>query len=495
MKTENFDDAIRRKVESINHQFTEKDIERVHNYVNANKGPLWLRGPFRRLLVYSFTGLVLTGIITWQLTKIHDREILKQTVETLKKDFDKTKVATSITKEPQNQLSDETQNNPAIEDEKHKSGEDNFTKNNHKPSVPGTMFPQTAIHKWPVKTRTTKLKKEINPEGNPYPKNTGVNKVQTNMVPGQERGKKVDQPTIGNQSSKQKDGQMSVPENTAENTNNLNIRQNNDQIHLHDNLTENTETKTNPEKQDSSVINEQKPIAKHKKADSLRSIATYRGPKYGKKESNLVNIRFQAGISAGANNYFGGNNFNFGGGVIGEVILNNHFSLSAGFNRKINTDTFKDNFDLHNQCGKDFDDMIHSGDHHSDMYQTNITIRDTLFQIPIAFAYYFPLKNHFAISIAVGTNLDVYSHQTINYEQRSILVGPPPKPQQVDNTASAISFNNGNLSLGIIKQWRHFALQVNPYISTQFVSLDYKLHNNDYGVNLKLLWCFGKVGF
>ena len=88
MKTENFDDAIRRKVESINHQFTEKDIERVHNYVNANKGPLWLRGPFRRLLVYSFTGLVLTGIITWQLTKIHDREILKQTVETLKKDFD-----------------------------------------------------------------------------------------------------------------------------------------------------------------------------------------------------------------------------------------------------------------------------------------------------------------------------------------------------------------------------------------------------------------------
>ena len=41
MKTEEFDDAIKRKLESINPAFTEKDIDRVHKYTVANRSPFY----------------------------------------------------------------------------------------------------------------------------------------------------------------------------------------------------------------------------------------------------------------------------------------------------------------------------------------------------------------------------------------------------------------------------------------------------------------------
>src|SRR5580700_10455797 len=68
MKTEEFDDAIKRKLESINPAFNENDIERVHKYTVANRSPFSILGSSRAFWTLMATGMLVTALVTWKIT-------------------------------------------------------------------------------------------------------------------------------------------------------------------------------------------------------------------------------------------------------------------------------------------------------------------------------------------------------------------------------------------------------------------------------------------
>jgi hypothetical protein len=85
MKTENFDDAIRRKVESINHIFKEEDIDRVHNYVSTNKMTIsfWKTYGFGSVIATSV--LMISGLLFWNIKQMQEQKVLINKIETLEK--------------------------------------------------------------------------------------------------------------------------------------------------------------------------------------------------------------------------------------------------------------------------------------------------------------------------------------------------------------------------------------------------------------------------
>src|SRR6185503_12301699 len=73
MKTEDFDDAIKRKLESINPVFDEKDIDRVHQYTIRNRGPFSLLRTNRFLWSVMGAAVVATAVLTWKITTMYEQ--------------------------------------------------------------------------------------------------------------------------------------------------------------------------------------------------------------------------------------------------------------------------------------------------------------------------------------------------------------------------------------------------------------------------------------
>src|ERR1017187_6794671 len=87
MKTEDFDEAIKRKLESIDPVIKVKDIESVHQYVAMHRSAFpFLRSP-RFFWGLLGTGMVVTALVTWKLTTVADHNSIqpqKLTVQTEK---------------------------------------------------------------------------------------------------------------------------------------------------------------------------------------------------------------------------------------------------------------------------------------------------------------------------------------------------------------------------------------------------------------------------
>jgi len=518
MKTEEFDDAIKRKVEGVNHKFTENDVERVHKFVTANRGPLWLRGSFRKLFIYSATGLLLTGIITWQLTKMHDQEILNQTIESLKKDYNKNDVITS----KQNNNSAQKNNNKALSDNNlqnstidqnsqstnknvdQKLNAQNISRNyNSQQSINDTKS-QQSVNQKSNSTIATFIRRKSNSKQ--FASNDNLinhsNKDISNFSAGlnnTDNKKAIPKPNGGDQQNSQNKIDLNQKNDQLANNDKLGNNQNNRNTSNTSNSSQNNliDTKIADEKTNSTLKIEEKSTAQKKVADSLMSPKTYRGPKYDKDPSkNPVNIRFQAGL--GAIEGFDAVNHLAGGQISGEILINNRFSLSTGVNIiTLNSKKFESDTDFSDDCkGKDFyRNELHIYSPWTNEYaNSNITIQELLVQVPINISYYSPFRNHWAFSVSAGTDIDIYSHQTLLYDQtkqwsnKSVFC-------HIEQKNTIVPFNNVTGSVGILKQLGRLAIQFSPYISYQLTPVDYKLENIYYGANLRFLLSFGKGGF
>ncbi|MDZ4759359.1 MAG: hypothetical protein SGJ10_14630 [Bacteroidota bacterium] len=83
MKTDNFDDSIRRKMDSINPQYTDADIDKVNSFVSKN-----LRVPFAKTLfakaAVSVIGISIIGLTIWNIIQLNKQEQLTETINNLR---------------------------------------------------------------------------------------------------------------------------------------------------------------------------------------------------------------------------------------------------------------------------------------------------------------------------------------------------------------------------------------------------------------------------
>ena len=73
-------------------------------------------------------------------------------------------------------------------------------------------------------------------------------------------------------------------------------------------------------------------------------------------------------------------------------------------------------------------------------------------QIPVSIAYHLPLGKDFQLILALGTNIDVYSKQRMDFDQRVNITDAPNKTH-VDVNSTNLLFNNIVFSPGIEKRW------------------------------------------
>ena len=66
MKPEEFDDAIRQKLESIHPTYSSSDIDKVFNHVRKSRRFPW-KGASGSWLFYTFSAAAMVGITAWMV--------------------------------------------------------------------------------------------------------------------------------------------------------------------------------------------------------------------------------------------------------------------------------------------------------------------------------------------------------------------------------------------------------------------------------------------
>ncbi|MBI3234113.1 MAG: hypothetical protein HYZ42_08730 [Bacteroidetes bacterium] len=82
MKTDNFDDAIKGKLESIEPKVTDADIDKVHQHVLSNLKPHFFRTNLKYILASAAT-VSIVSLVSWNIYISHEKEKLSSRVEEL----------------------------------------------------------------------------------------------------------------------------------------------------------------------------------------------------------------------------------------------------------------------------------------------------------------------------------------------------------------------------------------------------------------------------
>jgi hypothetical protein len=117
----------------------------------------------------------------------------------------------------------------------------------------------------------------------------------------------------------------------------------------------------------------------------------------------------------------------------------------------------------------------------------NIEEQNTLVQVPIRIGYYLPLKSDFYVLGKVGTDLDISGTRRIDFDFRDKNI-----EQTISNINSSLEtklLNNYVVSLGMEKRFNNFSIQLTPTYIFEQKSVNYR---KDYGLGgeLKLNYTF-----
>jgi hypothetical protein len=97
MKTEQFDDAFRRKIGGISPPFDDAEIDRINDYVNINKTPTFW-GSYSKIATYALGTVLVTGIIASILTQHYENKDLRSQLISLQNKIDKSATPSVIVK-------------------------------------------------------------------------------------------------------------------------------------------------------------------------------------------------------------------------------------------------------------------------------------------------------------------------------------------------------------------------------------------------------------
>jgi hypothetical protein len=580
MTTEEFDDAVRRKVESVPTSFNEEEVDRVHAYVQANNKPFSFLRKSRGLILIALGGLLISTLTYIGYKQAEEQTQLVQQINEMQKELNdvqsKPKLLTktdtiyitvnsngepidhfrwngarksigntkNLTKDAENHIP--YKENKGSENEINNIGklQDPTLKNktNNSPELSNSnLSSNRSYNSTFYKSVSNKNEDHTSSDGNRLEDNIEVLKLDQNqsiqspnLQLTEDKGKKVGSSIIPTSSSlvsesitnkgtsqienrninsnilqngsysksQNPDNVNSTPINsrsTIENSsfssqNNEPLLSNDQNLRKDKNITENTIITTH-------VLEEQKVnriVNGKKKEDSIRVADVEKkafndssGSKSlaSKKPFSLKNLQYQIGINTEIANS------EYGIGILGEVFLNKRFSFNLGIKYlSIRNPNYNDG---------DKDDDREAGNKFRENYTpnlpdscrfSNISISANAIQLPLAFTYYHPLKNDFALMLSAGTDLDIYVNQKVNYDykdnSRTWGWGSTYEHENMNVTHAPVVFNNLTISPGIQKQFNHFVFQLSPFISPQVVQVEYKTSNIYYGLKLRVLYRF-----
>lgn len=465
MKNEEFDEAIRKKLESLNQTYTDSDIDKVHRQVlKQRRFPR--KGSTGSWLLYSLSAAAFTTVTLWSVSHFRSekqvvfandsltRQIVAAPSDSGQTPEDTLVVGGLLSKETENI---KTQTVPKIK-QGIKAGE---------PEIPAAKQNKSADQS-PDRDQNKTMSQTQDKTIAALPPDI--------YVAAHEPANEVIQPMVS------RDDQPQIPVPVAQDEAKIVIRDSDstketasipaaDVIQVKKEETKNEITESKPAAFPNAKNNDTIPIGKT-----------------GENEGNQVKFFKDVKIRTGVN--FQVSNQSIAYGLSGELIFGRHFGFQTGLNYRLYQEQhFADQKDFLNHRPPDhhhhwIDDHLSDKEHISD-----VTISNSLLQVPVTFSYYLPLKRNFTVSFALGTDMDIYLHQKLSYTDHADSVHHRDDFQDKGDVSLLNTFT---FSAGAGKQWKSWLFEVKPYISPKFTGVFYKPEEMEFGVEVGVKYCFGK---
>ncbi|MCE6990320.1 hypothetical protein [Dyadobacter sp. CY323] len=193
--------------------------------------------------------------------------------------------------------------------------------------------------------------------------------------------------------------------------------------------------------------------------------------------------------------------YRFGGGihiegngqaktVVGEVLLAKKFSITAGISwLKVKPMEFFTEKIFREKNRKDFK-RTHPDQVPLAFEVYNIKVNPTLVQIPLTIAFRNDIKDNWAYYAGVGTNITLKSKENISFDCKA--PNNAYFTQAFDKKTDSPAINSVNFSMGIEKTWHPIVIQAEGYLFTYFQPLTPLSHSAGPGMKLKLLYQIGR---
>lgn len=455
MKTENFDDAIRKKLESMPQSFTDKDIDKVFSYVAKKKTP-FLRRVNGNTLTAIAVAAVAGGLLLWNIFSENDPTLVS----------DESPVLTATSKQAElplaqssNDLSHESQ---IIQQEKSE-------KLPEKIAVPAVDVP-SANEGLPDNQQhnTTSRFEDQEPKAAPEQEIKSENQVTPAVEYPIESPKKEERAEVAevqNVETKQKKASVKNEiEETAASTNYPAKKRK-----LFQKIADMTEADGKKQKKKAKELKaSEQQIAIGLTEDSLRKSPSKRWQ---------INIGLGSGITA----------HDFGGGVFTEIVFLDHWYFSPGIVfRKNKLERFRDEDEFHDQKSMHFKENYEN--HVIDIKRvTNIRLNSSIYAIPLNVGYRISLPYNFNTYLSLGTELNLAASQRVlfdGYDQHDSVA----HPADFNIRKKIALIDHIVFSAGVQKEWKRFLVTAEPFIRTQTGAPKRKNNSLDAGLYLKLFY-------
>ncbi len=522
MKTDNFDEAFRRKVESFHPPFRDDEIDRIQGYVNQHI-PLSFWQRFGHTLTYSLGTVVIVSLLTTTLFQANENKTLLKQISDLNNKLEQKQAINAVTNAPK-QISIEKTDTVYVV--KHITKEVPVYDENSspKPSIgqPSEVKTASFISEENAGLDANEIKKDDVQEVSNLTDVVRLNERETtnkqakNSLPNAKKAvvtsptKAGDIQQVYKLSNATNATEKSVKEHIITNHSNANAvlerndfkqesnqsKTKNSNSLVENNLADNTqqvENLLNKNLQENSnkqlIINDLKrkifsPVDLKFAFDfSNRKFQT---PNYIPKSKEhksfkfpsiaMPNLKYRVGL--GTNIDFG----QTGASILTDVLFAKRWSITSGLNisflgskRFGNEDNFKRKTD------KDFRNEYPVNIPVSNSIE-NIETHQFLFRVPIYLNYRLPLRRDYTALFSTGTDLDFHLKEFTSYSHYN--TGRDDEFEGIEENIPVTAFNNWMISVGIEKRWKHFSLQANPYFNYQIKQLSYR--KDDFVFGLKL---------
>ncbi|WP_435356029.1 hypothetical protein [Emticicia sp. SJ17W-69] len=518
MKTEDFDEAFRRKVESFHPPFRDDEIDRIQGYVNKHiPMSFWQR--FGHTFTYSLGTVIIVSLLTTIIYQANENKNLLNKVADLNNKLEQKQAVVAMENAPKsiiiektdtvyvvkhirkeipnleeassdNQLSATKDSSPAVVSKENINGtlsSNETTKDNTQEDFNLTnsaKLNEVAIASKQEKTILTNARKSVISST----KTDGVRQVSklSNDT------KSTEKMAEGNIIDSQPNAKKTLEKNDFKQNSNLSKPIQSNAVTV-DNLANNTEKLSNLSENTSQenknkilTINDLKRKAfspidlkfafdlSNKKLHSPHYVANPKTRKSFKLPSiSMPNLKYRVGI--GANADFG----QLGTSILTDILFAKRWSMTTGVNMSfLGFEHFGDEDDFKRRTDKDFRDEHDVVLPLSNSIE-NIDAHQVLLRLPIYLNYRLPLRKDYTVLFSTGTDLDFHLNQITSFSHHDLV--RDERQEGIQEKIPVPLFNNWMISAGIEKRWKHFSVQLSPYLSYQIKPVSYRKEDFIFG--------------
>ncbi len=465
MKTDNFDEAFRRKVESFHPPFRDDEIDRIQGYVHQHI-PLSFWQRFGQTLTYSAGTLAIVTLITYTLFQANENKTLLNKISDLNTQLEQ-KQANIAKNTPKVSILVKTDTVFVV---KYVTKEVPVYAEN-KNSVRRVFNPSDISETSAITNKKENLNDAfVSPVFN-----------KTSTISNEKENRSINSSTAG----RVENPSYNSVRNITSTEKNENIARGNTQNAFAEKPLVKNENIQSENTNNSLIINELKAksmdFSTSKNFDDLlnRKLNLPHLPIITKAKFPSIampNLKYRIGL--GTDKGFGQK----GASLLTDILFAKRWSITSGINMAfLSPKHFRDEDDFKRKTNKDF----------RDKYPTNapiinpiedIDVHQVLLRVPLYLNYRLPLRKDFTLLFSTGTDFDLSLRQFTSYNHRDFY--KDDHSRDIIEKMSVIPFNNLLFSAGIEKRWKHYSVQLSPYFSTQIKQVSYRNENYSFGLKL-----------